>query len=76
MLIYSLSNELRAISSWEMGLYPKKQLTSLIKDLGYLRDGIPKDETDQKCLKCLIVTYVFDFLFHYMFTLIIIVQIS
>lgn len=46
VLIYSLSNELRAISSLEMGLYPKKQLTSLIKDLVYLEDGIPKDEAD------------------------------
>lgn len=28
------------------------------EDLGYLRDNIPQDEENRKCLKCLIDTYL------------------
>lgn len=33
-----------------------KRLVTLVKDMGYLTNGIPQDEASQKCLKCLINT--------------------
>lgn len=56
---YLMGNELYVRKEEDLPkevLYHEKQLASIVKDLGYIKGGISKDEANRKRLKCLIDT--------------------